>query len=1124
MATADGRQASAAGPAARGGVGAAQKLSSGITRDSENRHHAAGGALTAAPGTGDPLPAATDRLPAAVAGLAVAAGDGGPKKLSSAIGGRRENADSAAPAAATAAGLSGQAAAVAGTSADASGGAHQSAAAPSRPKKAGKAGKSASAGPRPTTFVERRDKAIQETNGSSIVSKRSVERLYYGGAGDRQEFFRAFVRKPQRRAPLINRGYWLRMEAVHSAVRSFLAGPGARKIVVNLGCGYDPIPFQYLAKPTTDRASAVFVDVDYPELMRHKVRAIAAAPDITAVLGPSSAGAGPVLLQTANYYAVACNLTDTADLRAVLDRAGLTDPANTFLFVAEVSLTYMDTAAANSVVAWASTLPNASFALLEQILPDGPERPFARTMLSHFNKLSTPIKSVTTYQTLAAQEARFRSLGWTDAHARDLYDFWATDVAEIDKRYVGQVEDFDEWEEFVLFGQHYVFLMARNTGGAAAPAPAPVPAPAATTTLVATPVADARTPVLRRRFAAAAAVGTDFAVSAGLGATTRLGSTALVARAPNHTLKPAGSPPPRMCHSLTALPGGRLLLAGGRTSPGRPAADCAVYDDGWRLAAPLPGSRFRHGAAALPDGRVVVFGGTKAAGEPAWLLYTPETDAWTPLECAAELGERASPTFAWAGDRGVLLGGFDPFGGLYTDAYTWTIDGTSVVLDIQPAPPRTAARGGAQAVPWGPRSVLVAGGVAAGGLLTAAETFVLLDVHSGVAQPVSVTQDGVDLGTVVGGPLLVGFSMAVADDQILLAGGGAVCFSFGAYWNSSVTLAAGLRPALTASEPRAQTARPIASVRPAEPAPSAHTAAVKEWPAGSAVDWTAVTKSTEPIVVRGVDIGPCSSVWTADYLAAKAGDLRVSVHVANDRSMNFLDKNFRYETQAFGDFVDAVFNTPGSQLYLRSLSTDNPKSKVATFREDFPGLAADFCLPAELQAYVDRSLHSSPLRVSSPGVGMWLHYDALDNFLVQVVGTKRVRFYPPSDVSRLCFPPGASSSLIVDVFHEACDLPGTHPHETVVAPGDVLFIPEMWLHAMVSLEPSVSINTFHYAHDPRQYGPGRDLYGNRDLKPYRDGRELVRKIVDGADTLRPAARQFYLLRLADELRQAAEGE
>lgn len=82
--------------------------------------------------------------------------------------------------------------------------------------------------------LEKNADLIMGTNSSSIVSKRSVERLYL----PKPHFYRYFVRKPQRRSPTINRGYWLRMRAVDWVVRKFLERPTDRKkVVINLGAG-----------------------------------------------------------------------------------------------------------------------------------------------------------------------------------------------------------------------------------------------------------------------------------------------------------------------------------------------------------------------------------------------------------------------------------------------------------------------------------------------------------------------------------------------------------------------------------------------------------------------------------------------------------------------------------------------------------------------------------------------------------------------------------------------------------------------------------------------------------------------------------------------------------------------
>lgn len=82
---------------------------------------------------------------------------------------------------------------------------------------------------------EKRDDDIMLTNDSSIVSKQSVVKLYHS---DQPDFFKPFIAKCQRRSPLINRGYWLRMRAIEHTVTNFLRQPIEKdKIVVNLGCG-----------------------------------------------------------------------------------------------------------------------------------------------------------------------------------------------------------------------------------------------------------------------------------------------------------------------------------------------------------------------------------------------------------------------------------------------------------------------------------------------------------------------------------------------------------------------------------------------------------------------------------------------------------------------------------------------------------------------------------------------------------------------------------------------------------------------------------------------------------------------------------------------------------------------
>jgi len=142
------------------------------------------------------------------------------------------------------------------------------------------------------------------------------------------------------------------------------------------------------------------------------------------------------------------------------------------------------------------------------------------------------------------------------------------------------------------------------------------------------------------------------------------------------------------------------------------------------------------------------------------------------------------------------------------------------------------------------------------------------------------------------------------------------------------------------------------------------------------------------------------------------------------------------------------------------------------------------------------------------------------NVYCQIQGSKRLILFPPPDVEYLSFAPGASSSSI-DVFSklDSPALSRTHPFEAILSPGDVLFIPPLWLHtATPTSDISVAVNIF-FRDLESGYSAGRDVYGNRDLAAYEKGRQDINKLVSNFHKLPAQAREFYLVRLADELRQ-----
>lgn len=99
----------------------------------------------------------------------------------------------------------------------------------------------------------------------------------------------------------------------------------------------------------------MFVDIDYPELMKKKCEVILATSHLQDLLKPldAFAGSASVLLRSGHYTALGCDLANTKTLDSILKSEF--DMSNyLILCTAEVSVTYMNVKAADSLIAWAS--------------------------------------------------------------------------------------------------------------------------------------------------------------------------------------------------------------------------------------------------------------------------------------------------------------------------------------------------------------------------------------------------------------------------------------------------------------------------------------------------------------------------------------------------------------------------------------------------------------------------------------------------------------------------------------------------------------------------------------------------------------------------------------------------
>ena len=580
----------------------------------------------------------------------------------------------------------------------------------------------------------------------------------------------------------------------------------------------------------------------------------------------------------------------------------------------------------------------ARFCLLEQFLPNGPEHPFAVTMLNHFNKIQTPLKSIGHYSSKKSQCLRFHSKGWSTVEFESLWKIWQSEDCTSTqlRREVDNIELFDEWEEFALFACHYFVLVASNPSNAKSPYFANSELPSETDQKVMSnhslgqiEASSSDVPTNQnggcRRFAATIDMGHVVGVHGGIGKQKR--ETSLDIYTSNDSQHSGVNGPPLSqglaCHTITKFNDSQFLLVGGRTSPGKVNIDTWYYDGKtWSMTDLLVPGRFRHCAVAVSgeartgksencrDEGILVFGGRASDGTilDEWAIWQMGR-GWCRLKVFSKENISSLPRFGACMFRdndknsGWLFGGIGTDRLVQSDVWHWTLDENynSVNLVLQSGnfismKPNGLSRFGAS-VTHGYEThqlSIIAGGIGKHGLLDASADILLIEngCHESKLQERRLQLTDITSVIVQKRNLMMGASViSSSPDEILLLGGGAVCFSFGTYWNKAcvIKLKTGHTYAyentwrlLSVKEsPNVDDTLNDSNHKFEHSAPQNNDGSVYNWPNDvprvqitEKEDFLRIIASSRPVIIERLDIGRCVERWTNSYLKQAIGAQR----------------------------------------------------------------------------------------------------------------------------------------------------------------------------------------------------------------------------------------------------------
>lgn len=226
--------------------------------------------------------------------------------------------------------------------------------------------------------------------------------------------------------------------------------------------------------------------------------------------------------------------------------------------------------------------------------------------------------------------------------------------------------------------------------------------------------------------------------------------------------------------------------------------------------------------------------------------------------------------------------------------------------------------------------------------------------------------------------------------------------------------------------------------------------------------------ANRPCVIEGAMEGwPALRTWQPEHLRERFGDAIVQIEAnAGEQAAGGGTPDRAFQEMRFGDFIDLVESGEGVDGHY--MTANNTEANTAAL----DGLFDDVIWPDFLQP-TGHPLGNGWFWYGPQGSFTPLHHDLTNNLMAQFRGRKRVKLVAPFESAHIYNHEHRYSRVDLDAvdlerFPEMADVT---IFETVIGPGDMLFLPAGWWHTVRALDVSVTVTfpnfiweTDHYSH------------------------------------------------------------